>query len=134
MPLLVPEASTSRIAALFRDDPDIFTWWGTRIECTSAVARRARTTESRPPEADEALRRLHELSGRWQEVAPANEVRSIAEELLAQHPLRAADSLQLASAVAISRRVSAHLEFVSLDRRLNEAAKAEGFRVVESGE
>jgi hypothetical protein len=46
------------------------------------------------------------------------------------HPLRAADSLQLAAAIIAAEREPTTLEFVSLDDRLGEAASREGFRVV----
>ena len=39
-----------------------------------------------------------ELSSGWHEVVPSSRVRSAAERLLRVHPLRAADSLQLAAA------------------------------------
>jgi hypothetical protein len=45
------------------------------------------------------------------------------------HPLRAADSQQLAAAIIAAEGEPQTLEFVSLDGRLNEAALKEGFPV-----
>jgi hypothetical protein len=53
-----------------------------------------------------------------------------AQRLLRVHPLRAADSLQLAAAIVAAEGDPATLEFVGLDDRLNDAAAREGFRVV----
>lgn len=56
-----------------------------------------------------------------------------AEDLLERHPLRAYDAIQLASAVEGNRLLleaqAAPLIFVSADKRLLEAAAAEGLRV-----
>ncbi len=60
---------------------------------------------------------------------PSDEVRVNAQRLLRVHPLRAADSLQLAAAWVASEHEPPTLELVSLDHRLNEAASREGFRV-----
>jgi hypothetical protein len=46
------------------------------------------------------------------------------------HPLRAADSLQLAAALVAAERDPASLTFVSLDERLSEAATREGFPIL----
>jgi hypothetical protein len=48
-----------------------------------------------------ALRRLDARAARWTEVADIEHVRERAERLLAVHPLRAADALQLAAALAL---------------------------------
>jgi hypothetical protein len=46
------------------------------------------------------------------------------------HPLRSAVSLQLAAAIVAADHDPASLPFVSLDERLNAAARREGFTVV----
>jgi hypothetical protein len=56
-------------------------------------------------------------------------VLEMARRLLRVHPLRAADSLQLAAAVLASEGRPSTLEFVCLDDRLGIAAQREGFRV-----
>ena len=40
VPLLVPEAMSRSLQELYDADPVMFAWWGTEIECTSAIARR----------------------------------------------------------------------------------------------
>jgi hypothetical protein len=49
---------------------------------------------------------------------------------LALHDLRAADALQLAAALIACDEQPALLPFVTLDRRLADAARREGFRVL----
>ena len=41
-PLLVMEGATDPLEALYREDPHVCVWWGTVVECASAVARRER--------------------------------------------------------------------------------------------
>jgi len=59
----------------------------------------------------------------------AREVRESAGRVLLLHPLRAADSLQLAAALLWARSRPAGHDFVCLDERLREAASREGFVV-----
>jgi aminopeptidase N len=54
----------------------------------------------------------------------------VAQRLLRVHPLRAADSLQLAAALAIAGDDPSELGFVCLDQRLVEAARKEGLDVI----
>ena len=130
VPLVLDEAGREPLIALVERDPVLVVWWGTVIECTSAIARREREAAMTLSQATRSLERLRVLSKGLQEVAPADAVRAIAQRLLRLHPLRAADSLQLAAALVAAEREPASLEFVCLDERLGEAAEREGFRVL----
>ena len=57
-------------------------------------------------------------------------VRQRAERLVGVHALSAADALQLAAALVVSREQPETLEFVTLDRVLARAARLEGFPVI----
>jgi predicted nucleic acid-binding protein len=127
VPLLVHEPATDRVLALLESDPDMLVWWGTPVECISAVARREREGTFPAAGVSEAARRLRALEKTWQEVLPADLVRTTAQRLLRVHPLRAADSLQLAAAVVAAEHDPASLVFVTLDERLRDAAAREGF-------
>lgn len=131
IPLLVAEPARERLLDALDQDPILIVWWGTPVECTSALARREREGSLTVSEATTALERLRALSNAWQEVLPSDPVRSAAQRLLRVHPLRAADALQLAAALLAAEREPATLEFVSLDERLNAAAQREGFRQLE---
>jgi len=130
VPLLVGEPSRDALLALLERDASMLVWWGTPVECASALARREREGAIGLDAATDALERLRELATAWQEVLPSEPVRTVAQRLLRTHPLRAADSLQLAAAIVGAESEPASLEFVGLDARLNEAAMREGFRVV----
>jgi hypothetical protein len=51
-------------------------------------------------------------------------------DVLAAHPLRAADALQLAAALVWTGEAAAGEAFVCLDERLRDAARREGFEVL----
>ena len=73
---------------------------------------------------------LDALAGEWSEVQPAKKVRQRAERLLRVHSLRAADALQLSSALVWAEESPSGLFFVCLDVNLREAAFKEGFTVL----
>ena len=129
VPLLLPEAPRDALLALLERDPVMLAWWATPVECASAVARREREGALSVADADAALERLRDLIAAWQEIVPVDAIRTTAQRLLRVHPLRAADSLQLAAAIIASEHDPTMLAFVSLDERLNEAASREGFPV-----
>jgi predicted nucleic acid-binding protein len=71
------------------------------------------------------------LRSKWTEVAATVDVRELARSLLQAHPLRAADSLQLAAAFVWCQRRPAGRTFISGDLRLCQAAALEGFTVIQ---
>jgi uncharacterized protein len=127
VPLLVQQARTHDMEALLTLDPAIVTWWGTPIECLSALMRLGREGRLSAEEMHDAERRLHELRNGWDEVLPGEACRRMSERALRVHPLRAADALQLAAALVAADHDPSRLEFVCLDQRLCEAARKEGF-------
>jgi hypothetical protein len=76
-----------------------------------------------------ASRVLDRLRASWLEIEPSEALRQGAMRLLRVHPLRAADTLQLAAAL-VWAGIAAGRGFVTLDQRLADAARAEGFDVV----
>lgn len=110
-------------------DPDMVVWWATEVECESAVARIQREGIVSPQEAEVARQRLEDLGDLWQEVEPGERQRRTARRLLRTHALRAADALQLSAALVAAEGEPAGLEFLTLDDRLADAARREGFRV-----
>jgi predicted nucleic acid-binding protein len=130
VPLLSLEEATPTTLGLLAEDPAIVTWWGTRIECVSALARRGREGSLRESDVVDAIGRLDALAEAWSEVAPGEGVRRTAVRLLRAHPLRAADALQLASAITSADGNPASLPFLALDDRLADAASKEGFNLV----
>jgi hypothetical protein len=128
--LLVDEPHSDGIRALVREDEAIAAWWSSPVECASAFAR-LRRQDHLTVEEEEGLRRLLALvAEEWTEIEPTVEVRSLAGRILFTHPLKAADSLQLAAALMWSGRDGAGHEFVCLGNRLRLAARKEGFTVL----
>jgi predicted nucleic acid-binding protein len=134
VPLLVAEELTRRLQALAAKDSAMLVWWGSLVECISALARLERDGALDVRAMTLALHRLRQLSGGWHEVDPSDEIREAAARFLRVHPLRAADALQLAAAFAAAERRPASLEIVTLDDRLANAARKEGFAVRDSTE
>jgi predicted nucleic acid-binding protein len=129
--LLLPESTTPAALAALAADDRIYAWWATEVECVSAVARAERNTALTPEAAADALRRLDRLVANWDEIGPTVTIRAMARRLLRVHPLRAADALQLAAAIAAAEGRPRSLGFVTLDRRLGDAAQREGFPVLD---
>jgi len=129
VPLLVREPTSAALLDLLDDDPQMLVWWGTPVEVVSALARRERERDLSRADVAAALARLRVVARAWHEVLPAEPVRTAAQRILRLHPLRAADSLQLAAAVVASEHDPASLQVVCLDERLGGAAQREGFTV-----
>lgn len=134
VPLLVAEESTRRLQAVAASDSAMLVWWGSPVECISALARLERDGALQVRAMTLAVQRLRQLSVAWHEVDPSDEIRETAARLLRVHPLRAADALQLAAAFAAAERRPTSLEIVTLDNRLADAARKEGFLVLDPPE
>ncbi len=128
--LVADERGRDPLMALLEDDPELLVWWATPVEIVSALARRERDGHLTADEAAAAIGALHTLSTGWQEIVPSDAIRRTAERLLRTHALRTTDSLQLAAAIVAADHDPGSLAFVSLDERLNAAARREGFEVV----
>jgi uncharacterized protein len=127
VPLLAPEHSSDRIFKLFQTQRSISVWWGTPVERTSAISRRERASGVTSAEISTAFQRLQRLQETWTEVIPSAKLREIAIRLLRTHPLRAADTLQLAAAFIAAEEQPSAPTLVSLDDRLRLAAQHEGY-------
>ncbi len=132
VPLLIAEAATRRMQAVARRDADMLVWWGSEMECASALARLQRSEALDAKGAATAFDRLKRLSDGWHEIEPSEVVRENAVRFLRVHPLRAADALQLAAAFIAAERRPASLQAVTLDERLADAMRKEGFDLVEN--
>ncbi len=128
--LICQQPKSQQARAAHRSYPAINVWWGTRVECHSALQRLIREGDLSGKEERQAFLSLEKLSAQWVEIQPSEEVRQFAEGLLKLHPLRAADSLQLSAASIWCNRHPQGKAFISDDTRLLEAAEKEGFNAV----
>jgi len=129
VPLIVEEGTSDELMALYPED-QVAVWWGTEVECASAVARLEREGALDVQAATAALRELARLARGWLLVEPSSAMKESATRLLRTHDLRAADSLQLAAALVAAEHRPASLEFICRDRRLLVAAEREGLVVL----
>ena len=106
-------------------------WWGSEVECVSALAHLERAAALDAKGTALASNRLTELANGWHEIEPGEIVRESATRFLRVHPLRAADALQLAAAFIAAERRPASLQVVTLDESLADAARKEGFALVD---
>ena len=132
VPLLVQEMATDFVLALVAKDPTMLVWWGSRVECVSALARLEREDALDRGRADLAFARLDALAEAWLEVEPSEIVRESAIRFLRVHPLRAADALQLGAAFVAAERRPPSLEVVTFDDRLADVARKEGFALIDA--
>ena len=130
VPLLVEEPSSPFLIDLCGKDPVMFAWWGTDVECVSALARLERGGHLSLDAMAQAMSRLHTLRQGWNEIQPVEILKEMAIRMLRVHNLRVADSMQLAAALLASANRPAFLDFVCLDDRLAAAARREGFNVI----
>ncbi len=126
VPLCLEQPLTVRSRELLESDSEPVVWWGSLIECASAIARLHREGNLTDKQEVAARQLLASLRASWFEMQAGEAVREQALRLLRVHPLRAADALQLAAALewAGSPPTGA---FVTFDERLGAAARREGF-------
>jgi uncharacterized protein len=130
IPLCLHERETAPLKKLARTDEGIVAWWASPIECLSALARLRREDALSSDEEGQAQAILRAMAVGWTEVEPSEAVREHAARVLRLHPLRAADSLQLAAALVWCQGDPIHQAFVCLDQRLRDAARREGFHIL----
>ena len=134
IPLCIDEPRTRLIQDIIKKDESMVVWWGSPIECFSAFARLRRDNILNVSEEEQMRQIIHMLSTSWTEIEPSQDIRDMAARLLRIHPLRAADSLQLTAALIWAGKNPKGHRFVSLDKRLREAAMKEGFVLLPSEE
>jgi predicted nucleic acid-binding protein len=103
----------------------------TWVEVLSALARLQREGNLPPTNVTKAVQAFqYHLDTQYQVVELDRPLAQAAGQLVQRHPLRAYDSVQLASALklqpAFARATSASLTFVSADNRLISVAQTEG--------
>jgi hypothetical protein len=131
VPLCVAETGTAAVRRLVRGG--IVTWAVSAVEIAAAIERRGREGSLTDAERARAQAALRELAAAWTEISAPGAVRERALRLVATHPLRAADAMQLGAAlVAVADHTAGH-DFVCADQRLRAAAAREGFRLLPAG-
>lgn len=130
VPLFVAQGATAAMRDLVRADPEITVWFLSDLEIRSALARLEREGAITLRDGQRASEELERLWAQWTVIVQMDSVKARAQRLVAVHPLRAADALQLAAALLLVEDRPLRSELVTLDTRLVDAARREGFRVV----
>ena len=131
--LCVDEPQTQQLRQVLEADRGVTVWWGTPVECASALARRWREGTLDRRAYEKAGECLESMGADWIVVAASEEVRRLAWRSVRVHQLRAGDELQLAAAMLWADGRPRGREFASLDSHLADAARLEGFTVVPDG-
>lgn len=132
---------TSHLLKLYVEEPEsasVRQWIGDRkvvvsdlafTEAHAAVRRRQREGTLSARQCTALLRAFADDWTRLARVAVSEPVLALSAELLARHPLRSLDALQLASAKLVAESAPAPVRFGSGDHRLLAAATAEGLEI-----
>lgn len=99
----------------------------TEIETISGLCRRWREGALAIDDRDRVLSRLRNDLGQVIVVELTAPVVARATALLLRHALRAADAIQLASALFLRDELGGEMPFLTADERLAAAARSEGF-------
>ena len=128
--LHVEQEHTSAVREIYAGDGDVVTWVLSDVELRSALNRLGRQGMLEQPALNALITRVEQFWETVHLVSMVEPVRARAKRLLGTHPIRAADALQLAAALAAAYDDPRSQDFVSLDERLSAAALREGFTVL----
>ncbi len=119
-------------ASLVRRLSDIVVSQLARVEVPGAIWRKHRLGQLSSEHAATLVEAFEWewFDGSFAVVGARDDVVDSAARLLALHPLRSLDAVQLATALTAREADPDLSDFVCFDRRLTEAARAEGFRTV----
>ena len=125
--LIVPQALSRQAEQWLAEDAEIALWTLTPVEALSALRRLVRDGLLAESAAAEAEALAGEIGRHAHVVIDVDGVKALALRLLRTHPLRAADALQLAAAIAWADGDPQGTIVHTFDRRLTLAARHEGF-------
>lgn len=129
LPLIVHQKSSPEIWGHRQSCTTIHVWTLTPIEVYSALSRLQRLGEISSSIAEQASIDLPDIFRTFEMIRDVDAVKARAVRVLRVHPLKAADALQLAAALAACGDHPPFHSFVTLDRNLAEAASKEGFKI-----
>lgn len=128
IPLFIIEPTSHLVRLLLEADSEVAVWALTPLELVSAIWRRVpapRNDRQRKAAAEIVL----DANSSWWKIRAYDEIAEFAYAVCEKHRLRTGDALQLAAALHTWDDRSSR-SFVTLDRDLASAARAEGFPVL----
>ena len=130
LPVLREEASSEDVRRVLASQSETRSLGTVRVEVACAIARWERGSEVSPILASVYRREAQNLLDEFVLVWPSEALVAHAWDLARIHPLRAGDALHLAAWRLLAAGNPSALPFVCLDKRLCEAALAEGATVL----
>ena len=127
VPLCTNEPRSHFAGNLWKKFPQKIVWWETSVEICSALARLERENAISLQKRLNAEKRLRILENIWLEIQPNTRIKELARTFPAQYKMKAADSLQLAAALAWCKEFPKGKDFVSGDEKLIKVAATVGF-------
>ena len=132
--LFIEEDGSDRVEEMAAEATDVATSVITFPEMLSALGRRLREGDMTPEAFQAGLEGFKERWKKLTKILVDHILVEDAGQLVLRHGLRGMDGIQLAAALKIRGRHSAHaVHFLSFDDRLNDAAAREGFRELHRG-
>jgi uncharacterized protein len=119
------------LQALAGQDPDMLVWWGSQLECVSALTRLERAVALDAKAVATSFERLKQLADSWHELKPGGIVRESAVRFLRVSFVGGSRCSTTCGCLRRSRARPPSLQFVTLDERLAGAARQEGFELVD---
>lgn len=129
VPLLIQQPFSTKAKQLFRKYQKPVLAWTTPIEVQSALSRLLREGNLNTKGYQLAMERFTHIEANKIEVLPTTKLRELAMEVLRQYDLRAADAIQLASALLWCNEKPNSKPFITFDDRLADATSKAGFAV-----
>ncbi|MBI2068225.1 MAG: type II toxin-antitoxin system VapC family toxin [Deltaproteobacteria bacterium] len=130
IPLVLDEPRADQVRSFIIEDSSIISWWGTPVECFSALCRRKKEGVLKEEDFSQARKEFDQLMAEIDLVTPSRDLRERALKVISLHALRSGDAFQLAAALRWCREQSRGAVLVTLDDRLRRAALDEGFTVL----
>jgi uncharacterized protein len=129
IPVLLQQTFSTRARQLLRKYQKLVLAWTTPVEVQSALSRLYREGYLNDKSYQTAMDRFLHIEDNRLEVLPTAKLRERAREILQNYDLRAADAIQLASALLWCNEKPRGKPFITFDTRLAAAAAKAGFTV-----
>lgn len=130
LPIIADHERAEELSKLLENSENPMVWTLTDTEILSALCRLKRENQI----DEENFQKFREIWKGLKEslsvIEDVDAVKGRAERILQTHPLKAADALQLSAALIGCMDETTHRGFVTLDSRLAEAARKEGFEIL----
>ena len=126
------EVGSATVRELLRSGEKVFTAVLTYAEAHAAFARRKREGILSAQVTRKLALRFDKDWETYEVVLIGEEIMGLTRKMVYRHPLRSADAIHLATALALGRKVSGRAwQFVCADDKLGAAVTMEGVRLID---